>query len=299
MRWLALSGFLLLAALVFVALSLTGRGARDATGKRRAAQSDGKKIVFYDESGGEGVVMLASWARPVSDFNEVAGALHRAGFRTLGIESRGIGGSGGGGRSARPTLEDLAGDVAAVLDAAGVAPEEPVHVVGHAFGNRVARTFATLYPARTRSVTLVAAGGRATVPARLTRALFVSSLTFLPWSRREPAVRGAFFAKGNEIPRYWRLGWSLWGGLGQDHAARSGDGASFWAAGGARMLVFQAEQDTIAPPKVAGIALREDFPDRVKLVMVPDAGHALLPEQPELIAEGIVEFLHESGPEGR
>lgn len=291
MRWLAAVGVVLVAGLLFVALSLTGRGARDAVGTRRVAESDGKKIVYYDEGAGEIVVLLASWARPVSDFNELAAALHGAGFRTLGVESRGIGGSAGGGRSARPTLADLAADVAAVLVAAAVAEEQAVHVVGHAFGNRVARTFASLHPARTRSVALVAAGGRAKIPAKLTEALFVSSLSFLPWSLREKAVRGAFFARGNEVPRHWRLGWSLWGGLAQDHAARSGDGAKFWGAGGAPMLVFQAEHDTIAPPAEAGLALRDDFPDRVTLVPVADAGHALLPEQPDRIAEALVDFL--------
>jgi pimeloyl-ACP methyl ester carboxylesterase len=288
-----LGGIALLLAglLVFVALSLNGRGTRRAVGEPGMAPSDGIEIAYSDAGAGPVVVLLASWARPASDFNEIAVALHRAGFRTLAVESRGIAGSGGGGPSAGVSLADLADDVRAVLDAAGVAAAVPVHVVGHAFGNQVVRTFASRHPTRTRSVVLVAAGGRSKVPAELTDALFVASLSFLPWSLREPAVRRAFFAEGNEIPRHWRLGWSLWGGLAQDGAVRGRKAEAFWGAGGVPILVFQAEHDAIAPAAAAGLALAREFPERVTLVSVPGAGHALLPEQPALIADGLVAYL--------
>lgn len=43
--------------------------------------------------------------------------------------------------------------------------------------------------------------------------------------------RRTFFAEGNKIPRYWRTGWSLWGGLGQAEAARKSADAPFWSGG--------------------------------------------------------------------
>jgi pimeloyl-ACP methyl ester carboxylesterase len=130
------------------------------------------------------------------------------------------------------------------------------------------------------------------VPADLTRALFVSSLTFLPRGRREPELRRAFFALGSEIPEHWWTGWSLWGGLAQNTAVATKDPATFWDAGGrVPILVVQADEDTIAPAEHAGLALQAEFPERVTLVRIAGAGHALLPEQPERIERAVLDFL--------
>ena len=231
---------LLVAAVVFIGASLDGRGTREAVGERRSATSGDLEIAYYDGGAGEPVVLLASWARPVSDFNELALALQAAGYRTLAVESRGIGGSEGGGPFVEVSLGDLAADVAAVLDASALEEDTRVTVAGHAFGNQIARTFASQNPSRTAGVVLVAAGGRAKVPDELVEALFVSSLGFLPESWREPALRRAFFAEGSDIPDHWKTGWSLWGGLAQDGAVRADDAVDFWGAGGVPMLVFQA-----------------------------------------------------------
>src|SRR4051794_41857316 len=67
---------------------------------------------------------------------------------------RGVGGSRGSLDGA--TLHDLAGDVAGVIKAIGCGP---AHLVGHAFGNRIARCLAVDQPPLVRSVTLLAAGG--------------------------------------------------------------------------------------------------------------------------------------------
>jgi pimeloyl-ACP methyl ester carboxylesterase len=292
-RALLLFALAALAATLFVAASLTGRGTRTALGTPSEAAGPAGRVVYYDgEGAGAVVVLLASWARPASDFNELADALSRGGLRTLAVESRGIGGSQGGGPGSETTLRDLADDVRAVLAAAAVPRDQPVHVLGHAFGNRVARRFAAAFPERTRSVVLVAAGGGGPLPAPLTRALFVSSLSFLPWSLREPELRRAFFAPQSDIPAHWRTGWCLWGGLAQDSAVRSARPEDFWSAGGrVPMLVIQAEQDVIAPAEQAGLRLKAEFPERVSLVRVPAAGHALLPEQPERIERAVLAFL--------
>ncbi len=57
------------------------------------------------------------------------------------------------------------------------------------------------------------------------------------------------------------------------------------------MLVLQENEDAIAPLKDAGEPLAKEYPDRVKLVIVNGAGHALLPEQPEVISMAVLAFL--------
>jgi pimeloyl-ACP methyl ester carboxylesterase len=65
-----------------------------------------------------------------------------------------------------------------------------------------------------------------------------------------------------------------------------------WLAGGTKpMLVLQAVEDAIASSEDAGEPLATEFPDRVKLVIVEEAGHALLPEQPEAISTAVPAFL--------
>ncbi len=48
--------------------------------------------------------------------------------------------------------------------------------------------------------------------------------------------------------------------------------------------------DRAAPPTNA-FALRDAAPDRVEVVMLSGAGHALLPEQPSRILEEVLGFL--------
>jgi hypothetical protein len=37
--------------------------------------------------------------------------------------------------------------------------------------------------------------------------------------------------------------------------------------------------------------MKKEFPDRVKIAMIPKAGHALLPKQPDLIRDAVIEFI--------
>ena len=55
-------------------------------------------------------------------------------------------------------------------------------------------------------------------------------------------------------------------------------------------LVLQGMEDTVAPVENSE-QLRQEYGERIMVVDVPKAGHALLPEQPELIAKAILGFL--------
>src|SRR5215831_19320553 len=66
--------------------------------------------------------------------------------------------------------------------------------------------------------------------------------------------------------------------------------SEWWSGGRAPILVIQGLDDIVAPP-ANGRALRDQFADRVKLVEIPNGGHALLFEQPETVAAEVVAFL--------
>jgi pimeloyl-ACP methyl ester carboxylesterase len=292
-RLLLLVAVVLAALAAYAAVSHSPDDARSAIGASKLARRADVRIEYHDRGRGEAVVLLASLARPASDFNELVANLNDAGFRTLAIEARGIGWSTGAGLFGARTFHDLAADIADVLEHAGFAAAERVHVVGHAFGNRVARTFAMDYPRRVQTLTLVAAGGQARIPFRIQGALLVATAGFLPDGMREREMRRAFFAEGNEIPDHWKVGWNFPAGLAQIRANASTRSEEFWRGGDAPMLILQGEEDPVAPPEAAGAALAAEFPERVTLVRIPGASHALLPERPEQIHEAVITFLRD------
>jgi len=288
---LVVAALAVLAAYAMISQSI--EEGRSAIGASKLAQRADARIEYHDRGQGEAVVLLASLARPASDFNELVSGLNAAGFRTLAIESRGIGWSTQAGLIGKWTFHDIAADIAVVLDDAGLAAADRVHVVGHALGNRVARTFAVDYPRRVQTLTLVDAGGRAPIPLRIQGSLLVAMAGFLPDDFREREMRRALFAEGNEIPHYWIAGWSFRAGLSQIWANATTRSEEFWSGGDAPMLVLQGEEDPVAPPESAGLALATEFPERVTLVEIPGASHAMLPESPELIAETAIAFLRD------
>ncbi|MDE2368943.1 MAG: alpha/beta hydrolase [Burkholderiales bacterium] len=294
---LALILLLLALAAIWIASHALADDARAAVGVRHSLAGN-PAITYYDQepasksTATETVVLVASLGRPVSDFNELRRALAQAGYRSIAVESRGIMSWSGGG-FAHYSLRDLAGDVHAAIADAAIPDTQRVHLIGHAFGNRVARTFATLYPKQTAGLVLIAAGDKTdNMPADVARSLRLSTLGFIPWAIRGSAVSKVFFAAGDAVPDHWQRGWSTWGAIGQVRAAKASDNASFNAGGVGPMLVLQAEDDVVAPPKDAGELLKATYGARVTLVPVPHAGHALLPEQGDLIAQAVLSFIH-------
>ena len=56
------------------------------------------------------------------------------------------------------------------------------------------------------------------------------------------------------------------------------------------ILVLEDAEDIISVPENAN-RLAAECPDRVTLVEIPKAGHALLPEQPGRVAEALLAYL--------
>ena len=103
-------------------------------------------------------------------------------------------------------------------------------------------------------------------------------------------VRRAFFADGHD-PAVWKGGWHPATATMQSAAVRSSDHAAWKLGGGQPMLIVQALQDVIAPPPNAR-ALLDAAPDRMTLAEIDNAGHAMLPEQPDAIAKAVIDWLN-------
>ncbi|MEO0982259.1 MAG: alpha/beta hydrolase [Pseudomonadota bacterium] len=265
-----------------------GEMARPAVGDRRLTMTEaGATLVSHTLGEGPPVLMFASAGREASDFNELAEAVAAAGYAVHLVEAPGIGGAGAS--KAAPDLFDLAHDLSPLIKA----PGEPVVVLGHAFGNRLARATASAFPDHVRGVVLIAAGGRRPIPEKANaslRAVFTPDQTA---EAHESHVRYAFFAERSEIPDYWLRGWHGETARLQGAATRSTDSARWWGAGGKPLLVIAGRQDTIAPPEDTIDLLEAEFADRVRAVRLDAAGHALLPEKPEEIAEAVIAFLRD------
>lgn len=110
----------------------------------------------------------------------------------------------GCGRSSAPdsiyTIEQLAADVAAILDHLGISS---AHLLGHSMGGRVALAFTLAYPRRTKSLILAASGsgvaarpGAECVPGISLRMIDnLVTLGFEEYIRREFLERTTYFTK--------------------------------------------------------------------------------------------------------
>jgi pimeloyl-ACP methyl ester carboxylesterase len=111
-------------------------------------------IEVHVRGSGAAIVLLPGTGGDASQYDTIAPILSAAGYRTIALSVRGA------GRSEGPLdglmLHDYADDVAGAIRSLGVAP---VHVLGRAGGNRVARMLATNHPDLVASVILVNAGG--------------------------------------------------------------------------------------------------------------------------------------------
>ena len=256
------------------------------------------KIAFYDdirievavEGHGPLIVMLPSRGRGAEDFDDVAGELVKAGFRVLRPQPRGAALSLGPMQNL--TLHDLARDVAAVIRIAG--DGGPAIIVGHAFGSWVARMTAIDHPELVRGVVMAAAAAKA-YPAgfagakELSEAVRKSGDFTLPTSERLRYLRVAFFAPNSDA-RTWLQGWHPAADVIQLAAGRATQQSEWWSGGTVPLLDLQGELDPFKPRAMSN-EMRDEFGERVSVVVIPNASHALMPEQPDAVAAAILAWI--------
>ena len=237
---------------------------------------------------GHAVVMLPSLGRGASDFDDLAQRVAAAGYRAVAPEPRGIGGSTGS--LVDVSMGDLADDAASVVEAMGLAPAT---IVGHAFGNRLARLVATRHPELVAGVVLLACGGQVRpAPEHMAALRRVFDTDATP-EEHLAAVDTAFFAPGNDAS-VWTGGWFPAVAQLQGRAVEADDPGVWWEAGSADVLVVQPADDVVALPANADDIV-ERLGARATLETVADAGHALLPEQPVAVADALFGWLRDRG----
>jgi pimeloyl-ACP methyl ester carboxylesterase len=237
----------------------------------------------------DALVLLPSASRDSEDFDEIAWLFAEAGLHVLRPQPRGMGASSGPLEGL--TLHDYARDVAEVIrHLVGY----PAFVLGHAFGQWIARCLATNHPDLVRGVILAAAAARSVDPA-LRDKLATCADTALPDDVRMAALQVAFFAPGHDASP-WLRNWHPVTSKSQRAARDATPVDDWWSAGSAPVLDLQAEHDPWRPP-----ATRDDIAgnlgtDRVSVVVIPDASHALIPEQPEAVVRAVLDWKSRLGP---
>ena len=235
------------------------------------------------DGNGPAIVLLPSLARDSEDYDAVASGLANAGYRVLRPQPRGIGRSRGPMKNI--SLHDLAMDVAEVITRLGAGRAV---LVGHAYGNWVARMTAVDHPQLVRGVVIVAAAAKQYAP-ELTVAVTKAGDPALPDRERLEALRFAFFAPGNDAT-VWLTGWHPEVRDSQRAAVAAVKQDEWWSGGSAPLLDLQAAQDPFKP-ETKRSEMKDEFGDRVTLVVIDNASHALIPEQPKAVVNALVAWV--------
>ena len=246
------------------------------------------QIEVYAQGRGPLLILLPSLGRGAEDFDGIRPLLAHA-CRVVTPQPRGIGLSRG--PMTGITLHDLARDVASVIESEG---SGPAIIGGHAFGNFVARTTATDRPELVRGVALLAATHVWPVPTDVRESITKSGDSSLPDAKRLAHLRHAFFAPKSDAS-VWLRGWHPEAKRAQRIATDATPQHEWWQAGVAPILDVQPEDDVMIPPESRS-RYRDDLGERVTVVRIPDAGHALLPEQPAAVARALLAFIDQLFP---
>ena len=253
--------------------------------ERKLLQQGDTTIEYHAQGHGPLVVLLPSLGRGAEDFDDIASRLAHA-CRMVAPQPRGIGASRGPMQGV--TLHDYARDIAAVIENEGGGPAV---IGGHAFGNFVARMTATDHPHLVRGVALLGATHVWPVPPDVRESIMKSSDLSLDETVRIRHLQHAFFAPASD-PRVWLGGWHPEVKKAQRVATDATPQAQWWHAGTAPILDVQPENDVMIPPESRS-RYRDELGERVTIVRIANAGHALLPEQPQAVAEALLWFVEQ------
>jgi pimeloyl-ACP methyl ester carboxylesterase len=250
---------------------------------------------IYWESGGQGdpVLLISGLGAVMEQWRRIEPALS-ARYRTIRFDSRGMGHT-----SVPPgpySIEGMADDAAAVLDAAGI---DSAHVIGLSMGGMIAQELTLRHPARVRSLVLgcTTCGGRAGVLA--TKEVGAALNPNPALSKEEAFWAVAPFIYAASTPRTTleddlavrlRVTRTLEGYVGQLQAVRAWKGThDRLGTIAVPTLIVHGEQDLLIPPENGSILARA-IPGS-QLVMLPGAAHMFMADTLEPARAAILAFL--------
>jgi pimeloyl-ACP methyl ester carboxylesterase len=262
-----------------------GAGAAEAPGAY--AELAGVRLWFTD-TGGDGVPLVllhantgtsAVWENQVRVFT-------RAGYRVIAFDRRGWGRS-----IATADTGPQPGSIAGDLDAlANHLKLDRFHLLGVAGGGFAALDYAAWHPERLRGLVVAASTGRISDPeiADFAARIEIPGLRKLPAVYREvsPSYRGA---DPEGTKRWIAIEEHAHQPGAPDQPLRTPNTFAKIAAIPTPVLVIAADADLLAPP-----ALMRIWAAHLKnheWAEVPDAGHAVTWERPDLFNEKVLDFI--------
>jgi pimeloyl-ACP methyl ester carboxylesterase len=250
---------------------------------REVIQRDNVSIEVIAEGRGPLIVLLPSLGRDSEEFDPVAARLAAAGFRVLRPQPRGYGRSSGPMQSV--TLHDFARDVATVIEHENGGR---AILAGHAFGHFVAKMTAVDFPGLVRAVILIGAAQKNPDP-EVQRSVAIATDPTQPETQRLKHLKLVFFAPGND-PTSWLTGFHSDVRAAEIIARDSTPQKEYWSGGTAPILDIQGGSDRYRPRSSSDELVREFGAQRVSVVVIPHAAHAIIVEQPRAVADAIVKF---------
>jgi len=258
--------------------------------------------IYWDEQGyGAPLLLIMGLGYSSHMWYRIRPAL-AARYQTIALDNRGV------GRSEVPAgpypIGLMASDATAVLDAAGI---ESAHVFGISMGGMIAQEFALQYPKRVRSLILgcTAAGGPTAVRAEPEAIQMLMARDKISREQAEEAPVPFIYDSGT--PRE-RIDEDLairrpWFPRPEAYVAQL-QGILAWEAYSrlsgitAPALVIHGERDRLVPPG-NGKLIAARIPG-AKLVIIPNASHLFLTDQPEAAHSAVLGFLkaHAGGAGG-
>ena len=281
-------------AIASASLVISGAAAAEPQRTRSVVAYDDVRLDVIAEGQGPLVVLLPGRGRDSQDFDALAAGIATAGFRVLRPQPRGAGASTGPMKGL--TLHDFARDMAEVIKHEGGGPAV---MVGHAFGNWVARMTAVDDPALVRGVVIVAAAAKAypngfAGAKELSEAVRLAGDPKLPDEERLKYLRMAFFAPGHDAG-VWLKGWYPEVDEAEAAAGRATKQSEWWSGGNVPLLDVQAANDPFKPASMSN-EMRDEFGERVTIAVIANASHALIPEQPAAVVDVIVGWIRKLPP---
>jgi pimeloyl-ACP methyl ester carboxylesterase len=238
-------------------------------------------VEWHGPQAGPPVLLLHHGLGSTRAWRAQAPALAAAGFRVLVYDRWGYGKSAPrpGPGLGQPDFAADRADLLALLDAAGWAQ---VSLVGHSDGGTIALYAAAEHPERVRA--LLVAAAHIYIEPRMVAAMAALVQQFQTDSRFRTGLQRVHGAQFETVFHHWHAGW-------QQTPAQDWDMRPQLAYITCRTLVTQGEADEHATPQHARDTAAA-IPGAA-LWLVPQVGHMLPQDAPELFNARLIEFLQQ------